>query len=380
MQTGMADRMNTHGESRMQRPITGAGNTVTLMNNGDGRYARYFTELDRALRMINAWARGYASGTIDGSWHANYLRGLAACFTMLRSRYSFESSDSFMVDLSHSGFPHSFMLTRIATDRAEALAEHFKSEPLSVGEYKVVFLDDLFATGQVNPALLNRIASAQYAEVVAKMDGAFDPRFMCGEPVSVNVAKRRYRLQWAAFDPAVNLPVLCGMAFEHVGADLTRSMQALKLLLKHETSAGTSIVSLAERIDSGNSDVRPLVFTRVTVGPIHLPGFTDMTDTVRELSGNSEEEMMIELIADHTHAVSIRKTSVLAVKLGVSPAEQLVYATKVNDPLCFQRGAEQVERLVILPHRMLQDMAPTTRSHVSTDYTLIPYTQEGEIQ
>jgi hypothetical protein len=223
-------------------------------------------------------------------------------------------------------------------------------------------------------------------ETIVRPDGLImtrvygDPRFMCGEPVSVNVAKRRYRLQWAAFDPAVNLPVLCGMAFEHVGADLTRSMQALKLLLKHETSAGTSIVSLAERIDSGNSDVRPLVFTRVTVGPIHLPGFTDMTDTVRELSGNSEEEMMIELIADHTHAVSIRKTSVLAVKLGVSPAEQLVYATKVNDPLCFQRGAEQVERLVILPHRMLQDMAPTTRSHVSTDYTLIPYTQEGEIQ
>ena len=122
------------------------------------------------------------------------------------------------------------------------------------------------------------------------------------------------------------------------------------------------------------------MLTRVTVGPINLPGFTDMTDTARELTGTSDEELMIELIADHTHAVSVRKTSALAVTLGIAPAERLVYGTKTTDPICFHRGAEQVERMVILPHRMLQDMDPKARAQYSNDYTLIPYTQEGEIQ
>ena len=352
---------------------------MLLVNNGDGRFARYFADLERALRLAEAWARGYTGGSIDGSWHTNYLRGLAACFTMLRSRYTFESNDSILVDLAHSGYPHSYTLSRIASDRAEALAEHLKSELLGVAEYKQVFLDELFSTGSVSATLLNRIACAHYAHVVTMMDAAFDPRFMCGEPTSIELSKKRYRLQWDAFDPTQNLPVLCGMVFEYSGVDLTRALAGLKLVLRHETGAGMSVAALAESIDTGVADIRPLALTRATIGPLHLPGFTSGHDVSSDIP-EAHDEVLVEIIVDETHALASKKTSSLAVRFGVVPAERQVYAIRVADPLCYERGAAAVERIIILPHRVLQSMSNEERRKEERLYTFVPYTQQGELQ
>lgn len=358
--------------------LAGSDNAL-LVNNGDGRYLRYFADLDHVLRLTTAWARGFSGGSLDGQWHANYLRGLGACFGMLRARYTFESNDSLMVDLSQSGFPHSYMLARIAADRVEAIAEHMKGAGLTVGEYKAVFLDDLFQSGTVNPALLNKIASAQYANVAAKMDGAFDPRFMCGEPVPMNGTPRQYKLQWCVFDPVANLPVLCGMVFGYNGNDLTRALGGLKLVLRHETAANMSIVKLAEHIDTGVQDIRPLTLTRATVGPTYLPGFTDRSDISVELAG-VEDDVVIDIIVDQTRAVSTRETSSLAARLGVASMIRQVFATKTDDELCFERGADAVQRIVILPHRELQHMAHADRTNYEPRYTFVPYTKQGELQ
>ncbi len=355
------------------------GENSLLVNNGDGRYLRYFADLDRSLRLATVWLSGFKGGSLDGSWHAHYMRGLAACFGMLRARYTFETNDSVMVDLSQSGCPHSYMLARIATDRAEAVVEHLKGESLGLAQYKVVFLDDLFETGVVNTALLNKIACAQYAQVVANMDGAFDPRFMCGDPDSIDAKAKRYTLQWGAFDPSSNLPVLCGMVFEYGGNDLTRALAALKLVLRHETAAGISIALLAGRIDSGATEIRPVALTRATIGPIYLPGLSAPSDIPIVLKA-SADDVLIDITIDQTHAVSSRKTSSLAVRFGVIAAERQVFAIRADDPVCFERGAHSVERILILPHRTLQHMNANERSGMKSSCTFVPYTQQGEIQ
>lgn len=359
--------------------IPAGSENALLVNNGDGRFLRYFADLDRALRLTTAWANGFSGGSLEGAWHANYLRGLAACFGMLRARYTFESDDSFMVDLSRSGFPHGYMLARIATDRSEALAAHLKGEPLSVALYKQVFLDELFATGTVSRVLLNRIACARYASTIATVDGMFDPRFMCGEPEAVEGKPRQYTLQWSAFDPSSNLPLLCGMVFGYDGNDLTRSFAALRLVLKHETVAGVSVLNLAESIDAGVTDIRPLALTRATVGPIFLPGFTERTDISAELPG-VQDDVVIEVNIDRTHAVSSRQTSSLAARFGVSSAVRQVFAVRTDDTLCYERGAEAVQRIIILPHRELQHMSSSDRTKCDPHCTFVPYTKEGDIQ
>lgn len=352
-----------------------------LVNTGDGRYARYFAELGRALRMLASWSQDWSNGALIASQHQDYLRGLGACYDMLQSRFTFESSDSLMVDLSNSGYPHSYMLTRIATDRAQALSEHLKGDALGVADLKQVFLDDLFDTGSVNLALLNRIACARYAEVAADMDGTFDPRFMCGSAQPDPAVPKRYRLQWSAFDPTLNLPVLCGMIFEYQGIDLTRALAGLKLVLKYETKAGISIATLAHAIDTASADIRPMVMTRAILGPLHLPGLTDEQGTWEKLPGiRLGSDVVIEITVDHTHAVSSRKPSKLAVSFGVSPSESQVFAIRVTDPLCYERGADAVERIIILPHRMLQSMGAEERKHRASDYVLVPYIKEGELQ
>ena len=352
---------------------------VLLVNTGDGRYARYFAELGRALGMVSSWAKQWSGGTLDASQHTDYLRGLVACFNMLQSRFNFETSDPLMVDLSNSGFPHGYMLARIAADRAEATAEHLKGDAFGPTQLKQVFLDDLFASGSVNQALLNRIACAKYAEVVTAMDVAFDPRFMCGKPQN-GTDDKRYRLQWSTFDPALNLPVLCGMIFEYGGLDLTRTLEGLKLVLKYETKAGVSVAALAHNIDTGVADIRVIALSRAIMGPLHLPGLTDQSAPCALPSVKLGEDIVVDITVDHTHSVSIKKPTTLAVRFGVSPAEQQVYSIRTADPLCYMRGADAVERIVILPHRMLQGMSAADKQDSMGEFTLVPYIKEGELQ
>jgi hypothetical protein len=272
------------------------------------------------------------------------------------------------------------MLARIASDRAEALTEHINSGgELSVAQYKLVFLDDLFKTGQVNPILLNRIACARYAEVVAKMDSTFDPRFMCGEPESIDVSAKRYRIQCAAFDPTVNVPVLCGMVFDYEGVDLTKALTNLKLVLRHEVAANVSITRLAERIDMSAPDIRPVAFTRAEIGPLYLPGFTGKEE-LPQIPGVDGNDILVSVTIDTTRAISSKKTSSLAVRFGVAPAIRQVYAVNVSDPICYDRGAEAVERILILPHRMMQHVSAASAKGSDFGYTYVTYTQQGEIQ
>jgi hypothetical protein len=299
---------------------------------------------------------------------------------MLHSRFMFETNDSLMLDLSQSGYPHSYMLARIASDRAEALSEHFKGETRAAGHYKQVFLDDLFKTGSVNRALLNKIACAEYAAVVAALDGAFDPRFMCGVPEVVEGGEGRYRLQWGAFDPSHNLPILCNMVFDYIGVDLLRSLAGLKLVLKHESRAGISIAALAHGIDTGTADIRPVTLSRAILGPLYLPGFTrEESPWLGPTDTTQIPDPVIEITIDHTRAVGSRRPGALAVKFGVSPIEHQIYAICTTDSLCYERGADAVERIVILPHRMLQSMRSERGNEGTDTHVCVPYIHEGEL-
>lgn len=353
---------------------------VSLVNSGDGRYARYFAALGQALGMVSSWAREWSDGALVASSHLDYLRGLDACFGMLQSRFMFETNESLTLDLSHSSYPHGYMLARIASDRAEALSEHFKGERAPSSHFKQVFLDNLFETGTVSSALLNRIACARYAEVVASIDGMFDPRFTCGtaEP---HGKEQQYRIQWSAFDATLNVPIICGMVFRYAGKDLQRALTGLKLVLKHESKAGVSIATLAHCIDTGAGDISPLVLTRATLGPLYLPGFTNGPGVWNEVPGVQKgDDILIDIIIDRTHAVSSRKPSRLAVGFGVSPAETQVYAIRTENPLCYARGADEVERILILPYRTLQAMRKEDRNNGASDISLVPYTKQGELQ
>jgi hypothetical protein len=174
------------------------------------------------------------------------------------------------------------------------------------------------------------------------------------------------------------------MLFDYTGNDLTRSMHSLRLVLRHETRSGVSIAALARHIDSAAPDIHPLALSRVIVGPLLLPGSTNtgsfqqlatLTDALVERIG---ERIAIGCIADHTYAVSVRRPSTLAVRFGVSPAESRVYAIRVDDPLCYERGANRVERMVILPHRALQGLNATEQADARGPVTFIPYIKDGE--
>lgn len=353
-----------------------SGGNVLLVNTNDGRYTRYFTVLDRAIGTLNAWTQYYSGGALHGAAAVHYLTGLQASFGVLRSRFTFDTNDSFMVDLSDSGYPHSYMLSRLRADRRDQP----NGDALGVEKLKRVFLDDLFKTGSSNHALLNAIAHANYASVLAKMDGSFDPECMCGVPEPHDSAAGLYRTWWAMYDGLMNIPTLFGMVFAYKGSEPERDFVSLARVLRYESQAGISVSILAHNIDTAVDRVTPLFVSRATLGPLYLPDFTLGDGPWQRLLTEHmlPNQFLAEVTIDHTHSVEARRPSALAVKFGVSPAERQVYAVNTSDKLSHERGAARVERILILPHRTLQAMRATNDERLGTVIP-VPYGKEGEL-
>jgi hypothetical protein len=355
------------------RTIQEEYDNVLLVNTGDGRYMRYFAQLDRALSTVIAWASEWSQGALCARDCTDYLRGLQACYGILRGRFAFDANDPLMVDVSHAGYPHNYMLARVAVDRKN-IAVQAAGTRITTEQLKRVFLDHIFRTGEANPSILHAIACAQYADVFASMGGEFDPRFMCEGPIQESAT--RYRVQWGSFDPRLNIPTLYGMVFSVTGEAGESLFAELLLVLRHESRVDRSIAMLAHYIDTAIEDVHPLFVTRVTLGPLFLPGFT-MGDVVWQQlleKHAAPDEFIMEIVADHTYSVDTQKPSARAVSFGVSPAETQVYAVEKADQLCFERGAHAVERIVVLPHRIVQILS---EEETLNGYTLVPYGKEG---
>jgi hypothetical protein len=356
-----------------------------LINTGGGEYLQYFAKLDRALQTLSFWLSVWSGGALHAEQLVPYLGGLRASYRMLKSRFMFEVDDPLMVDFSESGFPHSYMLARLDVDRTEVGDAVLHQNNLNTEQLKRVFLDTLFKTGKPNPALLNAVAVAQYREHLGS-GNTFDPRFHCGEIVEHRGAQDSvlYRIQWASFDSQINVPAFYGMVFEcqhervqHVHADLVR-------ILRHESRAGKSIALLAHHIDTGTEFIRPKFLSRAIVGPLYFPRLSSDDSSWSTLfsKGSDEGGYVAEVTVDHTHASEVRTPSRLAVSFGVSASQTQVFAINSQDPLCYERGASEVERIALVPHELAQRItageSEATRT-ILEQYRLVPFGQKGEL-
>lgn len=359
----------------MKHPSAVPNSTMLLDNSsGDGTYARYFALLDRSLDTLGAWASGWSRGALSAGKLVPYLRGLQACYCILRERFTFETNDSVLIDVMESGFPHSYMLSRVAADRAKAMDER------SPDQLKRIFVNELFETCEINRALLNAIACARYAHMFDSMKN-FDPRFHLLEPEPHENMPGRFRIYWACFDRVWNIPMLFGMEFLYDGKDIRSDTASLGRVLDFESSAGTSVALIAHRIDEAMNQVHPLFLSRVLLGPLHIPGISKddapWRGIMQEYGGT--DSYVIELIADHTYATEeLRTPTPLAVRLGVRPTPLRVYSINDREDLPLSRGASSVEKIVILPHRMVQVLRTNSLIDTST-YTLEPYGPKGEL-
>lgn len=332
-----------------------SGRTNLLINTGDGEYPRYFDELGRMTDAAIGWAAGWQNYAFAPGQVTSYLELLKSVFGILRRRYHFESNDPLMVDRTESGFPTTYTMTRVKVDR-----ESTRRTELDARALRDLFLDYLFRHGVANDELRNEIARAEYRDALREHAGSFDPLFtlLAFDQLEQAGSNRKYRIVWGTYNELRNWPCVHGLIFTDRTGTMSDTTGAgfaeLRKVLAFESKHYASVNRMAIHIDDALPGISPEVLSRVTIGPLHMPGITVQDDVWSPFLAQhaSEEDFLLEVVVDHLIAKETTKPSILAgFGIGQQHPKQ-VFAVNRSDPLCESRGASDVERFVCLTHHL----------------------------
>lgn len=363
-----------------------ATRTNLFTNTGDGSYERYFYELNRMLSATANWSDSWQQYAFDTGHLRPYLERLTEMISCIHRRYRFEADDPLMIDRSASGFPSSYTMTRLGVDRKQGVGAR-----LSAAAARDLFVDQLFKTGTVSTVLQNEIAKAEYHEALVAMSVPFDSRFdlIAFERLDDHADTSKYRIVWGTFNQTRNVPCVHSMVFTYDGDKViekqrSREFKELSKVLAFESQSYASVGLMAQHIDEALPDVSLEVFSRVTLGPVHVPGITDQDDVwtpVLEKHG-TDDDFVFEMIVDHLYVRETKRPGLLA-GLGIVTARpQKVFAINRGDPVCNERGASEVEQFACLTHALARTIDGGTDvlpAEIRARTRLITYTKEGEM-
>lgn len=356
-----------------------------LINTGNGEYNRYFSELDRMLHAASGWASSWQNYAFSSGQAVSYIDVLRGLFDLLHQRYCFETNDPLMIDRTASGFPGAYTMSRVGVDR-----ENRSTSTLDAHALRDLFLDDLFRQGTCNDELRNEIARADYQDAITGRFRAFNARFMLSD---FKILKRdgeqlQCQIVWGTFNQLKNVPCVHSMVFTYRGTqDIERiNSKAFKELvdvLAFESQSYGSVGMMVQHIDDTLPDVSPEILSRVTIGPLHMPGITQQDDVWAPLlqQQGTDDDFLLEIVVDHVYAKATRQPHMLSgLGIGLQHPKQ-VFAINRRDQLCDQRGASVVERFICLTHplaRAVHSDSYELPGGVLENTTLITYTKEGE--
>lgn len=360
------------------------GRTNLLINTGDGEYTRYFDELDRMTDAAIGWAAGWQNYAFALGQVTPYLELLKSVFGILRRRYYFESNDPMMVDRTESGFPTTYTMTRVKVDR-----EARRSTELDARALRDLFLDHLFKHGVANDELRNEISRAEYRDALREHVASFDPTFtlLSFEQLERTGSAKKYRVVWGTYNDLKNLPCVHSLILTDQAGTMSgvndEVFRELRNVLAFESRHYASVNRMALHIDDALPNLSPEVLSRVTIGPLHMPGISVHDDVWSPflVRHSTEEDFLLEVVIDHLIAKETTRPHFLS-GLGIGQQHpRQVFAVNRNDPLCDSRGASEVERFMCLTHhlaRVIHEGDHGLPAAALQDTILQTYNSEGD--
>lgn len=329
---------------------------------------RYFAKFERIIGHLNEVALVSAKERLitvaEAAILQEYLEGLANTFTalsykfLMANRVKHASSQLLSIDKVESGFPVFGELLQMAADAMQA-KEHLKNLPNTKALKKEMvthILSEQSAPTQLQYALSQRL----YYEALSSKRlflSQNDPQAMWigkkvkGEP-------RRYLIYWAKYDSQTNVPMVYLMDVMDSGSRALpndeRRWPRVQSHLMAQAVSGLNLLTIAKGFDEDFDTLHPKSLKRFHLGPMYSHTFTEQRGPLREVLSSADSEPGLDWALAWTMEV-LRSGSTKREKTGIfSSAQREVFEVDMSDPAAPDKGASDIRRALILPHKAYQ--------------------------
>jgi hypothetical protein len=322
---------------------------------GAPRVRLYFAQLRRALAGLplaapEGTAVTHAERRAVEDWVARLRRSLEC----LALRHFFPRPGSELrIDASDSGFVHWSALLELAADH-DRREEGLRELP-AADELKRAMVDQIVKHGVHPGELQATLMRRRYLEQLAP-ECVLRP-FLPGALEKVGGADDPGGWLWSfsSYDRALNRPFLHLVYFEWDGSPLADDAEAFAELREAAERAcvgRSTLLALSTRLDELVPRLRPRIVKRIVLGPFWSPAFTGRDGPLGELLAAEPEPGAFALRVESEILISEREARVGAGWLSKGRLRQVFWLPPAVDLAA--RGVSQLERWLILPHRLAQ--------------------------
>lgn len=328
-----------------------------------------------------------------GSYEATMMKAFLAkfLFTMHVLRIKFTHSPShnrqLWIDLTNSGFPNHAEIAKLETDMLsrESQLTDIPTESL----LRMKLLDHMFRKHEESSDLLWQLSERTYLELLdpSNMFLAFTPGELVRHADTKNT--RAYTYSWGCYDFETNRPYVHVMAFEQdmeeepLETNSTLLRQFLKVV-RAEGSRVPELAILAFAIDDSLDPMHPKIIKRVCIGPLHSPLLFRENSPSLEAHACSLLKRFSKRIDDFmiffTTEVVFSQSQKVTRSVFSKPKVREIFHIPSTDDEAFRRRASIVHKNVMMPHIVLQHMAPEDSKLLELGgVKILTYDEKGDV-
>lgn len=332
-------------------------NCVHITDENQARL--YLAQMALALRSLDRiFATRAGADNLEARAIEQYVGRLESTFRLLALKHFFASPElPLKIDTTDSGFFHFSTLLDLAADLKARDA--LLSVMLSARELKREMADRIVRHQAPVRDLQQQIARRLYLEALAP-DGVLEP-FIPGKLVPLMGDDNSHTGFWsfATYDRTLNRPFVYLIYFVY---DRKRPLEEGTddhvTLVEHAArlaSGGTTLLGFSNQLDDSEAAVHPRIVKRLILGPYWAPGFTENEGELGRLLDGNRARLPFALRWETETLLSDRELRIGKSLLSKGRLKQVFWIPRDID--LSQRGVSRLERSILVPHWLGQQMA-----------------------
>lgn len=339
------------------------GDMVCLSSTSE--YQHYFATVLKAFKYLTKWYDELTKGgDLEQMAVAEFVKKILYTVQVMGIKHAHIQTLPMALDLNGSGYPHITALTSMFAEMSAK--EQIMQKIMPVTALKDQMLDHMFKHHEIPTEKQAEIAMRTYLDALdpAKLIHQFTPGELI--PLEKDERVQRYFYSWLCYDPESSIPFIHLLLFEYDNdaPDLNPGSEAYEQFVSVIRTFGNRVPEklsfLSHQIDDKMEALHPKMLKRIRLGPLLTKIGKDSVESqpiMTPLQQWGDDRDFVLLIRCEV-SVSKQQTKIqdtwLSSLIGGKVRE--IFAINNFDPECYQAGATEISRHMLLPHRVLQEM------------------------
>ena len=324
----------------------------------EARARLYLSQITLALRSLERLIQRSGGDNLEARAIEHFVERLESTFRLLALKHYYASPDlPLKIDSTDSGFFHFSTLLDLQADlkARDAVLGCMNS----VASLKAEMVDRIVRHQGPVRDLQQQIAKRTYLEAIRGED-LFDP-FVSGPLVPLRGESEEHTGFWsfATYDKTLNRPFVYLVYFVY---DRDRPLRqdsddfvSLMTEASRLASGGLSLLAFSNQLDESVAPVHPRMVKRLILGPYWAPGYTQNEGELGQLLDGQPDRMPFALKWETETLISDRELRIGQSFLSRGRLKEVFWIPRDLDHS--QRGVSRLERSILVPHWLGQQMA-----------------------